>query len=53
MLTEFRPGDNGVYEIFRSTDKVFTTDVPYTVTIDLPRLTARRRALLERSRAAD
>ena len=52
VLTEFRPGENGVYEIVTSTNKVFTTDVPYPVTIDLPKLTERRRALLARSRAA-
>ena len=46
VLTEFRPGDNGVYEIVTSTNKVFTTDVPYPVTIDLPKLTERRRALI-------
>ena len=51
VLTEFRPGDNGIYEIFRSTEKVFTTEVPYPVTVDLPRLTARRKGLLERSRS--
>lgn len=50
VLTEFRPGDNRVYEIFRSTDKIFTTDLPYVVTIDLPGLTARRKAILEQSR---
>ena len=50
VLTEFRPGDNGAYDIFRSTDKIFTTDLPYPVTIDLPGLTARRKAILEQSR---
>lgn len=52
VLTEFRIGDNGAYEMVTSTNKVFTTDVPYPVTIDLPKLTDRRRALLERARAA-
>ena len=50
VLTEFRPGPTGQYEIVRSTDKVFETDTPYPVTIDLPALTAARRALLERAR---
>ncbi|WP_045741421.1 Uma2 family endonuclease [Actinoplanes rectilineatus] len=41
-LTEFRLDDSGVYEVITNTDKVFTTDVPYPVTIDLPALTALR-----------
>ena len=45
VLTEFRPGDNGVYEQVGSTNGVFSTDVPYPVTIDLPALTAQLRAL--------
>jgi Uma2 family endonuclease len=53
VLTEFRPGPSGDYEIVGSTDQVFSTDVPYPVTIDLPALTARRRALLERARPQD
>jgi Uma2 family endonuclease len=53
VLTEFRPGPSGDYEIVGSTDKVFSTDVPYPVTLDLPALSARRRALLERARPKD
>jgi Uma2 family endonuclease len=45
VLTEFRPGANGDYEQVGSSNGVFTTDVPYPVTIDLPALTARLRAL--------
>jgi Uma2 family endonuclease len=50
VLTEFRPGAGGDYEIFTSTRQIFSTDVPYPVTLDLPALTARRRAVLERAR---
>jgi hypothetical protein len=53
VLTEFGPGDNGSYEILRSTDKVFTTEAPYPATIDLPALTARRLATLEHARLKD
>lgn len=42
VLTEFRLGDDGHYETVTNTDKVFTTDVPYPATIDLPRLTELR-----------
>ncbi len=47
VLTQFRLGDTGDYDVVSSTDKVFTTEEPYRVTIDLPALTARRKALLE------
>jgi hypothetical protein len=47
VLTEFRPGASGDYEAVGSTNGVFTTDVPFPVTIDLPALTARLRALTE------
>jgi hypothetical protein len=50
VLTEFGPGENGSYEILGSTDKVFTTEAPYPVTIDLPALTARCQAMLEHAR---
>jgi Uma2 family endonuclease len=50
VLSEFHPGANGDYEIVRSTREVFVTDTPYPITLDLPALTARRRALLERAR---
>ncbi|GAB1693941.1 Uma2 family endonuclease [Krasilnikovia sp. M28-CT-15] len=53
VLTAFQPGDTGEYEIVASTNKVFTTDVPFGVSIDLPALTERRRALLERARPQD
>jgi hypothetical protein len=39
VLTEFRIGAGGQYELITSTNKVFTTDVPYPATIDLPALT--------------
>ncbi|MBW6437892.1 Uma2 family endonuclease [Actinoplanes hulinensis] len=42
VLTVFRPGDDGKYERVISTTKVFSTDVPYEITIDLPALTALR-----------
>lgn len=47
VLTEFRPGANGDYELVSSSNGIFTTDVPYPVTIDLPGLTSRLRALEE------
>ena len=50
-LTEFVPGADGGYEIAGHTDGVFTTEDPYPVTIDLPALTARRKAMLARTRA--
>lgn len=46
-LSEFRPGAGGHYEIMSSTTGIFTTDVPYPVTIDLPALTALRQGMLE------
>jgi Uma2 family endonuclease len=42
VLTEFRLGDNGQYDTITSTNKVFTTDTPYPITIDVPALTALR-----------
>jgi hypothetical protein len=50
VLTHFRRGDSGEYELVTSTDGVFVTDVPYPVTVDLPELTQRRKAMLERAR---
>jgi Uma2 family endonuclease len=50
VLTEFQPDACGEYEIVSSTDKVFVTDVPFPVTIDLPALTERRKAVLDRTR---
>ena len=47
VLTEFRPGPSGDYELTSSTNGVFTSDVPFRVTIDLPALTAKLRALDE------
>ncbi len=47
VLSEYRRGPVGSYELVTSTDKVFETDVPYPVRLDLPALTARRKALLE------
>lgn len=41
VLTQYRRGPNGRYEPVQDADGIFTTDVPYPVTIDLPELTAR------------
>jgi Uma2 family endonuclease len=46
VLSEFRPSPNGDYELVSSTNQIFTTDVPFPVTIDLPALTERRRAMM-------
>jgi Uma2 family endonuclease len=54
VLTEFRrPGKAGAYDVVTSTSKVFTTDVPYPVTIDLPALTRRRDRISPSSRDHD
>jgi len=42
MLTEFRLGDRGQYDTITSTNKVFETDFPYPIKIDVPALTALR-----------
>lgn len=42
MLTEFRLGENGHYDTVTSTNKLFATEVPYPITIDVPELTALR-----------
>ncbi|MEU8655152.1 Uma2 family endonuclease [Actinoplanes philippinensis] len=42
VLTVFQPGPSGEYEMTLSTNKVFNTDVPYPITIDVPALTALR-----------
>ncbi|GAB2624609.1 hypothetical protein Aab01nite_18390 [Paractinoplanes abujensis] len=42
VLTEYRLGENGQYDTVTSTSKVFTTDVPYPISIDVPALTALR-----------
>ena len=41
-LSDFRIDDSGHYDMVTSTNKVFTTDVPYPATIDLPALTKLR-----------
>jgi Uma2 family endonuclease len=51
VLIEYRRGDNGVYDLVSTTDKVFTTEEPYPITIDLPALTAQRDATPKRARA--
>jgi Uma2 family endonuclease len=53
VLSQFRPGPGGDYEMIGSTRDVFTTDVPFPVTIDLPAFTARRHAMLGHTRAED
>ncbi|MCU7723697.1 Uma2 family endonuclease [Actinoplanes sp. KI2] len=42
VLTEFRLGEHGAYDVVTSTSKLFTTEVPYSVIVDLPALTRRR-----------
>ncbi|GAA2623163.1 Uma2 family endonuclease [Paractinoplanes durhamensis] len=42
VLTEFRPGEGGAYDVVATASKLFATDVPYPVTIDLPALTRLR-----------
>jgi len=46
-LTEYVLGDGQVYEMINTTDKIFTTQIPYLVTIDLPTLTKARDEALE------
>ena len=46
VLAVFRLGENGQYSLLTETGQVFSTDVPFPVTIDLPALDARRRMLL-------
>lgn len=53
VLSQFQPGPHGDYEIVASTKDVFVTEVPYPVTLDLPALTARRKAIMERARPAE
>lgn len=50
-LTEMVLGADGEYEQAGHTDDVFTTERPWKVTLDLPALTARRAALLERDQS--
>jgi Uma2 family endonuclease len=40
MLTEFRLGEGGQYDAITSTNQVFTTEVPYPITVDVRALTA-------------
>jgi Uma2 family endonuclease len=42
VLTEFGVGEADHYEIVTSTNRVFTTDLPFPITIDVPALTALR-----------
>ncbi|MEU8231883.1 Uma2 family endonuclease [Actinoplanes sp. NPDC048967] len=51
VLSQFRPGPNGEYEMVGSTRGVFSTDVPFPVTIDLPALTAQSQEMLDHARA--
>lgn len=51
VLSRFQPGPHGEYEMVGSTKGVFSTDVPFPVTIDLPALTAQSRAMLSHARA--
>ena len=45
VLNEYRLAEGGGYDLVCTTSKLFTTDEPYPVTIDLPALTARRDAI--------
>ncbi|GLY21136.1 hypothetical protein Misp04_08680 [Micromonospora sp. NBRC 101691] len=47
-LTEYALGPRGEYDVVTHTDDVFVTERPWKVSVDLPALTARRRAVLER-----
>jgi hypothetical protein len=51
VLNEYRLAEGGGFDLVCTTSKVFTTDEPYPVTIDLPALTARRDAILNQVRA--
>jgi Uma2 family endonuclease len=42
VLTEFRVAADGSYEIVQSTNKIFETELPYPITVDVPALTALR-----------
>lgn len=53
VLSQFRPGPSGDYEMVGSTKDVFQADVPFPVTIDLPALTALRRTMLDYAPAED
>jgi hypothetical protein len=46
-LTEYALDARGEYEAVTHTDDVFVTEHPWKVTVDLPALTARRRAVRE------
>jgi Uma2 family endonuclease len=49
-LTEMTLGPSKSYEITNHTTDVFSVEAPWPITIDLPRLSARRAAILERIR---
>jgi hypothetical protein len=53
VLSRYRPGADGAYEMVGSTSGVFTTEVPFPVTIDLPALTAQRDLFAPGVRARD
>jgi Uma2 family endonuclease len=42
VLTEYRIGGGGQYDTITSTNKVFVTEVPFPITVDVPALTALR-----------
>ncbi|MBM2617597.1 Uma2 family endonuclease [Actinoplanes sp. LDG1-06] len=46
VLAVFRLGSDGQYALVTETHRVFETDVPFPVTVDLPALEVRRRMLL-------
>jgi Uma2 family endonuclease len=51
VLTQYRMAGAGEYEVVTNTNEIFSTRLPYPVTIDLPALTARWRAALERAKS--
>jgi Uma2 family endonuclease len=51
VLSEHRFSGGRNYGLVTTTDKVFATEEPYPITIDLPALTARRDAILKRAHA--
>jgi Uma2 family endonuclease len=47
VLAEFRLDADGQYQLLTETAKIFSTDLPWPVTIDLPALTAQRQETLD------
>jgi Uma2 family endonuclease len=49
VLAEFRLDDTGQYALLTETAKIFSTEVPFPVTLDLPALTALRQETIDLS----